>query len=312
MAADHDARTLDLVAGGARVTLVPALGAAIAGFTWRDAPVLRPTPAAALSDGNVRHTSCYPLVPYSNRIRNAELAFAGATFRLARNFGAHPHAIHGVGWQRAWHVEEAGAHKARLAFEHTAANDGALAWPWPFRAAQTFELSASDEGGHDACLLQVTLTLESRAGTPFPFGLGWHPFFPKSGATELAFDAGAVWENDATQLPARRTALPPQWRFARGRALRDLTLDNVFTGWAGTATLHASDERTRTTLRADRACRFLVVYAPPGAAFVAIEPVTHETDAFNRAANGSVETGMRTLPPGGAFSCTMRIAARCL
>jgi len=301
--------TLDLVAGVARLTLEPALGGSIVGFTWRNVPVLRPTPDAALRDGNVRQTSCYPLVPYSNRIRDAELAFDGRSFRLARNFGAHPHAVHGIGWQRAWQVEEAAAQKARFAFEHAAVNDGALAWPWPFRATQAFELSATGDAADDVCLLQVTLTLESRATTCFPFGLGWHPFFPKTGATKLAFDADAVWENDATQLPVRRAGLPPQCRFARGRPLHDLALDNVFTGWRGTAALGARDANMRTTLRADRACRFLVVYAPAGSDFIAIEPVTHETDAFNRAAKGSADTGMRRLPPGAAFSCTMRIAA---
>ena len=53
----------------------------------------------------------------------------------------------------------------------------------------------------------------------------------------------------------------------------------------------------------------LVVYAPRDAAFIALEPVTHETDAFNRHARGVADTGFRTLSPGGTFSCTMRIAA---
>jgi hypothetical protein len=34
------------------------------------------------------------------------------------------------------------------------------------------------------------------------------------------------------------------------------------------------------------------------------------TDAFNRAARGEPDTGTRILPPGGAFSCTIRIHAR--
>jgi hypothetical protein len=36
------------------------------------------------------------------------------------------------------------------------------------------------------------------------------------------------------------------------------------------------------------------------------------TDAFNRAQRGESGTGTRTLPPGGAFSCTMRIVAQSL
>jgi aldose 1-epimerase len=49
------------------------------------------------------------------------------------------------------------------------------------------------------------------------------------------------------------------------------------------------------------------VFVPPGRDFLAVEPVTHMTDAFNRAARGERDTGTRWLGPGDARSCTMRI-----
>ena len=48
----------------------------------------------------------------------------------------------------------------------------------------------------------------------------------------------------------------------------------------------------RATLAADRACGYLVVYAPPERDFVALEPVTHETDAFNRSAAGATRNAV--------------------
>jgi hypothetical protein len=70
--------------------------------------------------------------------------------------------------------------------------------------------------------------------------------------------------------------------------------------------------RAPRLVEADRALAFCVVYAPADEPVVAVEPVTHETDAFNREAAGARGTGMRVLRPGEAFSCTMRIAARAL
>jgi aldose 1-epimerase len=302
---------IELVDDAARVTLAPEIGGSIVAFTWRGRPVLRPTPASALDEGNVRLASCYPLVPWSNRIRNAVLSFAGRTWSLARNFGSHPHAIHGVGWQRSWHLEEALPTRARLSLVHDARDPQSSAWPWPFRATQTFELHGRAHGCGEA-LLGVTLTLENLAAEAFPFGLGWHPFFPKSWAARLAFGADGVWENDATQLPVRHIAIPPRWGFDGTEPLSGVALDNVFTHWQGVATLDEPATGTRMALAVDRACRYLVVYSPPGADFIALEPVTHETDAFNRAASGAADTGIRTLAPGAAFSCTMRVAASAL
>lgn len=296
---------LELAAAGAALTLAPGIGGSITAFTVAGAPILRPTPRAALADADVRRTACYPLVPYSNRIAQAVLRFSGREYPLARNFGSHPHSIHGVGWQRAWSVVAASDTHALLSLSHDPIGAAAEAWPWPFVATQAFHLAAGPQETQG--VLTVMLTLTNAGDARFPFGLGFHPYFPRDAATTLRFAADEVFQNDETQLPVMRVAVPAQWRFERGRALRGLALDNVFAGWPGSATI--VDRARTTSLAADRACTFLVVYAPAHASFVALEPVTHQTDAFNRAAAGVTGTGTRILPPGASFSCTMRIAA---
>jgi aldose 1-epimerase len=302
-------RIIELACSDAAVRIAPALGSAITAFTWRNRPVMRPTPEPAIDASDVRQAACYPLIPYSNRIRDARLRFAGRVHRLTRNFGEHPHAIHGVGWQQPWSVLDADSQHAALALVHDAAGDRASAWPWPFRATQAFDLAPHAAGPSTGASLTVTLTIENTGAQPFPFGLGWHPFFPKHATTTLAFAARSVWQTDATQLPTQRVGVPARWRFDDGRLLGDTVLDNVFAGWDGAALIADPDSRIRVAVTADTACRCLVVYAPPGRDYVAVEPVTHETDAFNRAAQGDGDTGCRTLPPGAAFSCTMRVAA---
>jgi aldose 1-epimerase len=314
-----------IAAGDALLHVAPAIGGAITGFTWRGAPVLRPTAAAAVEAGDVRACGGYPLVPYSNRIRDATLRFEGVRYTLARNFGDHPHAIHGVGWQRAWRIATQAADSIQLVLRHDGAKDPA-GWPWSFEARHTLALSTRDTG---SCTLHATLTIVSLADAPFPFGLGWHPFFPKVSGSRLRFDASSVWRNDATQLPvallpvkalasaspgdrsaaAGAPASPREDRFdfSGGRSLRGVVLDSVFNGWNGLARLEQPD--MTVAIEADRACGRLVVYAPEGRDFVAIEPVSHETDAFNRAADGTANTGMRVLRPGASFSCTMRLTA---
>ncbi len=292
---------IDLAAGAAHLELLPALGAAIASFAWRDRPVLRPMTDEARAAANVRLAACYPLVPYSNRIRDATLRFGDTLHPLAHNFGDHPHAIHGVGWQRPWRAARVRRDAAVLTCEHAPEGDDARAWPWPFRATQAFDLAA----GARSAALTLTLTLENTGAVPFPFGLGWHPFFPRDASTTLRFDADHAWLNDATSLPTERVPAAGPWSFAVARAPGAATIDNVFGGVRGGATIEA--DHHRTTIDADTACDRLVVYAPADGAFIAVEPVTHETDAFNRAAAGATATGMRVLRPGAAFSCTMRI-----
>ena len=293
-----------LAAGDAVVEIAPAVGGSVASFTLAGEAIFRPTPSDARASLDVRRHACYPLVPYSNRIAQARLAFDGRAFPLARNFGDSPHSIHGLGWQRAWTVVSRSPGDALLACEHDARDTAA--WPWPFRATQAFSLAAS--GGQ--AFLTLRLAIENRAAEPFPFGLGWHPFFPKTPDTTIAFDAARVWRTDATLIPVACEPVPAVWRFTPPRPLGDLVLDHVFEGARGPATIAWPGRGLEVQIAADSALDRRVVYVPEGRDFLAFEPASHMTDAFNRAARGQAATGTRILPPGSAFSCTMRIHAR--
>ncbi len=290
-----------LATGAARIEIAPAAGGAIASFAFDGQDVLRPTRAGAR---DARAHACWPLVPYSNRIAQARLAFAGRTHALARNFGDHPHSIHGVGWQRPWTLAAREATRAHLVLDHVPSGDGAPAWPWPFRATQALALRADATGA----ALRVRLTIENAGNEAFPFGLGFHPYFVRTAATRLAFHATGVWATDATMLPTTLEPALPGGPFDSARDPGATTIDNVFAGWDGAATLRDDGRRLGVSVAADRAASFLVVYAPADEESIALEPATQMTDAFNRAARGESGTGTRTLRPGGAFSCTMEIA----
>jgi aldose 1-epimerase len=301
--------TCVIAAGAAQVEIAPDVGGAIALFRWNEQDVLRPASDAARAAGEVRGFASYPLIPWSNRIANATLHLGGdVRFPLARNFGDHPHAIHGVGWQRAWEVARSEETCATLVLDYRPEADEAAAWPFAFRAAQAFALRADTSSACLTCKLSICNADTRR----FPFGLGWHPFFPRDPGTRLGFRAANVWEAEATCLPIRRVAIPEDWRFDPPRALDDNALDNVFTGWSGEAVIDWPDQNRRVTMTADSACTHLVVYTPGQRGFFAVEPVTHMTDAFNRAAQGEAETGTRWIEPGEERSCTMRIVVSSL
>lgn len=293
--------TLELRAGAARVVIAPDTGGAIAAYEWRGLAVLRPSAPGRRAANDF---ASYPLVPFSNRIANATLRWRGSTYPLPRYLAGHPHAIHGNGWQRAWRVVEQAATHATLELTHDAAGARALEWPFAYRARQTFVLEEN--------ALALTLAIENTGSSAFPFGLGWHPYFPRTPATVLSFEAQDVWLTDATHLPTRRERVPAAWDFSLPRPIGDAALDHCFAGWRPPATLSWPERGLAATISADPACDRLVVYVPRASDYLAVEPVTHMTDAFNRAAAGEADTGTRVLAPGEAFSCTMHLSVSAL
>jgi aldose 1-epimerase len=276
---------LRLAGGGWEAELLPASGGAIAALRHEGQDVLRPAPAGT---SDPLAMASFPLVPYGNRIANGRFNFAGRNIELPRNFGDHPHTLHGVGWQLVWSVAGATANSATLRLEYDA--DGA--WPWRFTAEQHFELTADG--------FEQTLTLRNEADTAMPAGLGFHPYFLAGRDTRLQAQIDGVWLADATQLPTARVAADRFGDWAAGDSVaRPELVDHCHDGWDGVATIA---DATRTIRLTATGTAWLHLYMPPGEPFFCVEPVSHLPDAVNRPGNG-----MASLAPGEAMTITMRL-----
>ena len=278
--------SLTLESGLLRCELRPDLGGCIAGL-WRGSQqVLRSTPAAELQ--SVRVAGSYPLLPYSNRVGYCQLHWAGRDYVLPHNFAPEPHAIHGVGWERAWEVQAASATQAVLIYRRQAD----AAWPFAFDSTQTITLSAQ--------ALELQMAITNCAPEPAPAGLGWHPYFAKSAQSHVRFAAAGRWDMGEDNLPTRHLAHP-----GLDADCTALDIDHCFDGWKGAVQLDEAGLRLQIT--SDLGC--LVVFTTPERDSIAIEPVSHVNNALAlaRAGHSATALGLRVLQPGQTFTAAMRI-----
>ncbi len=289
----RDAARLKLRDSRAELEVTPA-GGCITAFRWQEGgrtiDWLRP--AAGQGPVAAGDSACYPLVPFSNRIRDGRFSFEGRDFQLARNFAPAPHAIHGHGWEGLWQVAGRGDDHLTLSFAHVAED-----WPSAYRAEQRFELQDGS--------LAVTLTLTNSGRQAMPAGLGLHPYFPRRPGCRLTAPVGQMWATDAEVMPTELVSPTAGADPAAGLLPDEAALDNCFTGFAGRAVIDWPEQRRRLTLEADAALRFLVVFTPPGRDFFCVEPVSHCTDAVNLAAAGRDDTGLKVLRPGESFTARL-------
>ena len=294
--------TIELKFGAQRASLAPSFGGALATYSIMRKGVtvglLRPTRPAGATP-TVLDFACFPLVPYSSRIRHGRFRFEGRDIVLPLNFSDEPHSIHGHGWQKPWAVEAHSAQSATLSYDHVADS-----WPWAYRAQQIITL---DDTG-----LSIELSAKNLAASPMPIGLGLHPYFPRARVARVKANVSAVWRMDDEVMPLERVPLPASLGLPAGVALAGTVLDNGFEGWDGMAHIEWPALKLGVDLIASPLFSRLVVYAPAGQDFFCVEPVSHMTDAFNRAADGETDTGMRILAPGETLSAGMRLSPRTL
>jgi aldose 1-epimerase len=284
--------TVDLRAGDWAATLSPELGGAILTLRRGGTDVLRPTPSGTSA---ILDTACWPLVPYANRIAFGRFRTGERDIALPRNFGDHPHSLHGVGWQAAWQLADRTGASATLVHRHA----GGVEWPWRYRAIQTLVL---DHSG-----LTASLELDNEDNEPMPASLGFHPYFPADATTSLRFAAREMWQCDPDQLPTHAISghLVDRWRTG-APALQPELIDHCHAGWSGEAFIEHHGHLTRLQTQG---ATFLHIHAPPGSRFVGVEPVTAMPDAVNRPEPAN-RTGLRILAGGETMTLSMRIECR--
>jgi aldose 1-epimerase len=274
---------LTLRTGRLAVELAPSAGGAVARFTCGGVDLLKPMTAGAVASGRGNNAALYPLVPYSNRIRDGRLVFGDEIIQLARNWPGIDHPMHGDGWAHAWRVVRSDAQSAEIVYEHERA--GAKGgWPFRYRARQHYRL--------DEASLAIRITIENLEDRPVPAGIGLHPFFVRDPDCTVTCRTAHVWRTDPEVLPIERIPVPPEWDFAHGRTPDSVMLDNCFDGWDGHASIAWPAKRLRLDIDGTEPFRHLVIYTPPGQPFFCVEPVSHT--------NGQV--GLAALAAGGTLA----------
>lgn len=275
----------------------PARGGAVTALRHRGRAVLvSPDPATQDAMG----AACFALVPYANRIAHGHLEAHGHQWTLPRNFGDHPHPLHGTGWKRAWSATVRQPDVVELMLQHHADAH----WPWDFTARQRITLLG------DA--LRLDLDVTNAAAESAPMGVGFHPAFTACAATTLRTQLEGVWRIGADSLPlslAAATQVLPELPHAVP-ALRSTLVDHCFTGWSRWLGIdHAGAEGDLAiAVAASPGMDFLQLYMPPGKNWFCVEPMSQMPDAIHHA--GAQETGLRFLAPGESLQAWMTIAVQ--
>jgi len=277
-----------LRAGALEAGVAPAVGAGITHFftraEGRTFHLLRPAPETF---DEVRRSACFPLVPFSNRVRDGYFEFQRQRVQLSPNMPGQKHPMHGSGWRRAWTLTTHDDAHAELVLRHTASE-----WPWTFEARQRVEL---DEHG-----LTLTLSVRNLSDHPMPAGLGFHPYFLCDERTTLNADTRWVWLTDDELMPTQRQPVSGRY-LIHNRSMLEQALDNGYEGWSGHATIDWGPIGLRMSAPSTPFFQCFSprpgagLYVPEGWGVFAAEPVTHANAALNRPAGEWPATGLRIL-----------------
>ncbi|MEO1641866.1 MAG: aldose 1-epimerase [Pseudomonadota bacterium] len=273
------------------LAVAPKFGGSVMSFTRSGKDILRPASEMGETNWDTRNTAGFPMLPFVGRITDGRFKIGKHDVQLPANMPPEPHAIHGFGWQTGWTVENKTKSTLTLSLGYTATES-----LWTFKARQIFVLT--DTG------LSIQLEIQNTAEIRLPFGFGWHPYFPKAGAT-LQAPVTQSWTGENTR--PERAELTDATDLRTKRSVEELNLDTAFDCEPNPVLIATGDHNI--TLESDPIFSKLTVYTPPNEDYFCVEPITHTPDAINMALSDTT-TGLKWLRPAETLSGKMTLSVK--
>jgi aldose 1-epimerase len=279
--------------------ILPATGASIAfgrirrGNGWVD--VMRPTPEADY--GNSSKTASFIMLPWCNRIREGKLRFQGQTYQLktAPDDGT---ARHGDIRNRAWQVEAVSETALEMRFE-SAQHDG-VNFAFQFSAQAEYRLEGQD--------FIWGLTLRNEDTRPMPGGFGYHPYFARPvDVAQVMIPCNQQFNLVDYMAVEPPVPITPRVDFRKLRPLGEGELNDLLTGRQGDDPVRMVLPDCELLMSSSDVFEHILIFAPQGKPFFAVEPMSNASDGFNLYDQGLAGSGVFVLQPGEAISGQVRL-----
>ena len=230
------------------------------------------------------------LFPFANRIKYGTYTFNNSSYKLLCNEKDKNNAIHGLVFNKKFEcidsTLDSNFGSVTLRYDDDGKSSG---FPFKFNIELTYTLSDNE--------INLVVNILNNDKKPFPFTLGWHPYFESKDLKNsyINFNSNIEFQVDEHQVPTNEIAfnesMPIQIKnkmFDTGYKLEDNQVEFLTPEY-------------RLKMKSTSSENYLQVYTPKGFNSIAIEPMTGVADSFNN------KKGLQSLKPSAKYKVVWTI-----
>ncbi|MGD1962077.1 MAG: aldose 1-epimerase [Fulvivirga sp.] len=219
------------------------------------------------------------LFPFVNRITDGAFDFDGITYQLECNEADANNALHGHVYNKTFQFvrSQLDLDRGVIVFKYV---DNGKTRGFPFR----YSIELVYTVGKEVFSLKVIIrNLDDR---PFPFTIGWHPYFKSSDLfnSQIQFNGSDELQTDLRSKKGQDTITIP---------INDKELDHTFSLFK--KKIEFETPKYQLLIRGNHHTKFFQLFTPKKPNVLAIEPMTGVANSFN---NG---LGLQVLDPGKMY-----------
>ncbi|HEY5689101.1 MAG TPA: aldose 1-epimerase [Yeosuana sp.] len=224
------------------------------------------------------------LFPFANRVKDGVYQFNDKTYYLDINQNEENNALHGLVYNKTFVVSNQETCKefasVTLLYQEKKEAQG---FPYTYTIQLKYVLTPT--------MVDLYIEITNTDAKPFPFTLGWHPYFLSSDLSKssLLFDSNKKTVLDERNITKGISYIEPMERLQ----IKDQLFDDCYI-------LNSNEvifitPKYNLELTSTEEDSFLQIYTPPHKNTLAIEPTTGVSDSLN---NG---IGLKTLRPNEIY-----------
>tara|TARA_R110002096_G_scaffold100647_4_gene223032 strand:+ start:2613 stop:3506 length:894 start_codon:yes stop_codon:yes gene_type:complete len=226
------------------------------------------------------------LFPFANRIKDGTYSFDGKTYGFDINEKANNNALHGLVYNKTFEVLDSIATENYASVKLIYKEDN-ISKGFPFTYSIQLEYILSENN------LDLKVSITNTSSKPFPFTLGWHPYFVSKNLSEshLKFKSSKKIVFDNRMITKKTEDIET--------SSLNLDVEKLDDCWVldDTKVIFETPKYNLQILSTEKNS-FLQTYIPPRRNTIAIEPTTGISDSFNN------KIGLQTLNPNETYQLT--------
>jgi len=224
------------------------------------------------------------LFPFANRVKDGTYQYSGKTYHLDVNQKEENNALHGLVYNKTFVVvnQETSKEFASLTLLYEE-KKGPQGFPYTYTIQLKYVLTPT--------MLELNIEITNTDAKPFPFTLGWHPYFLSRDLSKssLLFDCNKKTVLDERNITKGISYIEPIERLQ----IKDQSFDDCYILNSNEVTFLTPKYTLKLTSTEEDS--FLQIYTPPHKNTLAIEPTTGVSDSLN---NG---IGLKILQPNEIY-----------
>ena len=230
------------------------------------------------------------LFPFANRIKNGTYTFEQKKYELELNDKEENNAIHGLVFNKIFKVLEQKStnSKAYVKLMYTG-TDRVQGFPFVYSIQLLYTLTKD--------LLTLKVSVKNDDIIPFPFSIGWHPYFFSKNLYNsfLTLESNKKLSFDKKMIPVKITDVSLQ----NDLQIKDRKFDDCYI-LSGNDVYFKTPDYT-IVINSSAKENYLQLYTPNKANTIAIEPISGPSNSFNN------KLGLQVLDPGETYQVNWSI-----